>query len=259
MTRSGFLRHTLIATATLCTVALTALAGGAARAADEAPPVAAEAREAVMRMGKTLSAEAFSFHNGTIREYAGANGEPLHIFHAADVTVRRPDRFLVDVAGDDGVVRMAFDGKDLTVYSAATNKYATLSAPGSIEDMLRLASSKIGVDFPLADLLAESPAQAVLSDVTTGYMVNTVPIGGVPCRHLFLTQPPGLELELWLEDNEKALPRRLIVTYRSLPGEPRLIAEMFGWRLGTRPSDAEFTFLMPDGATKMEIGQERAK
>src|SRR3954467_5779709 len=121
-------------------MALTALVGGAARAADEAPPVAAEAREAVMRMGKTLSAEAFSFRNRTIREYAGANGEPLHIFHTADVTVHRPDRLFVDVSGDDGAVRMAFDGNELTVYSTGTNRYAKLPASGSIEAMLRKAS-----------------------------------------------------------------------------------------------------------------------
>lgn len=256
MAHPGFLRSTLIATAAVCAMALAA---DTARAADGPPPLTPEAREAVVQMGKTLSGEAFSFHDQTIREYAGANGEPLHIFHAADVTVRRPDRLLVDVNGDDGVVRMAFDGKALTVYSAETNRYATLPAPGSTEQMLRLASSKMGVDFPLADLLADSPAEAVLSNVTSGYVVNTVPIGGVPCRHLFLTQPPGLELELWIEDNERALPRRLIITYRSLPGEPRFIAEMSGWRLDARPSDAEFTFPMPEGATKVDIKLETPK
>jgi hypothetical protein len=255
--QTGFRRRTLIATAAVCAMALGF--AGPALAADEAPPVSAEAREAIMQMGKTLATEAFAFRARTIREYVGANDEPLHIFHTADVTVRHPDRLLVDVTGDDGAVRMAYDGKALMVYSAVTNKYASLPAHGAIEDVLRLASGKIGVDFPLADLLAEKPGEAVLSDVKTGTVVDTVPIGGIPCRHLFLTQPPGLELELWIEDSERALPRRLIITYRSLPGEPRFIAEMSGWRLGVHPPDAEFTFLVPDSATKMEIGQEAPK
>jgi hypothetical protein len=38
------------------------------------------------------------------------------------------------------------------------------------------------------------------------------------------------------------LPRRLIVTYRSLPGEPNFIAEFSDWDFNIHPSDADFTF-----------------
>jgi hypothetical protein len=48
------------------------------------------------------------------------------------------------------------------------------------------------------------------------------------------------------------VPRRLIVTYRSLPGEPRFIAVMSDWKLGINPTDSEFAFQPPPGATMME-------
>jgi hypothetical protein len=237
------------------TVILATAAGDAL--AQNAPQIAPEAQQAVEAMGKTLAAEGFSFRDLTIREYADASGQPLHIFHSATVVVRRPDRLAVDVNGDDGASRIVYDGKQLTLYSAGSNRYATMPATGSIEDVLRMAASKMGMDFPLADLLAEAPGKAFLNGITTGYVVGNVNIRDVPSTHLFFIQPPGIELELWVQSKEPAVPRRLIVTYRSLPGEPRFIAVMGDWKLGLHPPDGEFEFQVPSGATKVEIEKEK--
>jgi hypothetical protein len=64
-----------------------------------------------------LRAKQFSFQAKTIRVYSEAGGEPLHIFHTMEVTVHRPNRLLMDVAGDDGSNKLLFDGKTLTIYS----------------------------------------------------------------------------------------------------------------------------------------------
>ena len=38
----------------------------------------------------------------------------------------------------------------------------------------------------------------------------------------------------------KSLPRRLIVTYRLLPGQPNFIAEFSDWDFTAHPADSEF-------------------
>ena len=105
-----------------------------------------------------------------------------------------------------------------------------------------------GFDFPLADLLTNAPDKSFLQGVTSGREVGTATIGGVPCRHLLFTQRPGIEIELWVEKNDGALPRRLIVTYRSEPGQPSFVAELFDWNLAVHPSAADFVFQPPPGA-----------
>jgi hypothetical protein len=55
----------------------------------------------------------------------------------------------------------------------------------------------------------------------------------------------GNDLELWVEKNEAAIPRRLIVTYRLLPGQPSFIAEFTNWDSRVRPSDSVFAFQAP--------------
>ena len=112
---------------------------------------------------------------------------------------------------------------------------------------------KLGVDFPLADFLTDAPDKSFLSGVTSGRVVNTVTIDGVPCRHLLFKQPPGIDLELWLEKTDQSLPRRLIVTYRSEPDEPSFIAEFSDWNFSAHPSDADFTFQPPEGSVQVAL------
>jgi hypothetical protein len=217
------------------------------------PAISEAARTALAHMGETLRAKEFAFAAHTIRVYVGKQGEQLHIFHALQVTVRRPNRLLVTRNGDDGASKLVYDGKTLFVYVADGNKYARIPVPDTISGMMREAIGRLGVDFPLADFLTGSPDKAFLSGVVSGTVVNTVTIDGVSCLHLFFTQPPDIELELWLENNEQALPRRLIVTYRSLPGQPNFAATFSNWDFSIHPTDAEFAFQPPPGAVKITL------
>jgi hypothetical protein len=221
------------------------------------PPTAAisdEASAAVARMGTTLQAKEFSFQAHTLRVYSNEKGELLHIAHTFKVTVRRPDRLLVDGSGDDGPRKLIYDGKTAVVSLDDGRKYASVPVPDTIEGMLQVVVGHFGVDFPLADFLTNDPRKSFLLGVVSGRQVNTVTIDGVVCRHLLFSQPPKIELELWLEDNAQSLPRRLIVTYRSLPGEPNFVAEMSDWNFSVHPSDADFQFTPAPGAERLALG-----
>jgi hypothetical protein len=218
------------------------------------PAISEEASAALLRMGQTLRANDFSFQARTIRVYTDPSGQPLHIFHTVKVTMHRPNELLAEVTGDDGSSKLVFDGKNAIVYSATQNKYASIPVPeGTIEGMLKEAVGRLGIDFPLADFLSEAPNKAFLTGVTSGRVVDTVTIDGAPYDHLFFAQPPGIELELWVSKDEKSLPRRLIVTYRSVPGEPNFIALFSDWNFDIHPTDADFAFQPPAGAEQVAL------
>jgi len=230
-----------------------------AAAPQKKPDISEEASAALLRMGQSLRAEQFSFQVRTIRVYADVNNQLLHIFHTMKVVVHRPSRLLVEVSGDDGSNKLVFDGKTADLYSAAQNKYASIPIPeGTIEAMMKEAMGRLGVDFPLADFLTEAPNKAFLTGVTSGRVIDTVTIDGSPYLHLFFSQPPGIELELWLEKNDQSLPRRLIVTYRDLPGQPNFIAEFSDWNFNIHTSDADFAFQPPAGAVEVQLKPEAA-
>jgi hypothetical protein len=218
------------------------------------PTISEEASTALSHMGQTLRAEEFSFQARTIRVYSDANGQPLHIFHTLKVVVHRPNRLLIDVTGDDGSRKLVYDGKTAVIYLTEQKKYASVPVPdGTIEAMMKEVMGRLGVDFPLADFLTEAPNKAFLTGVSSGRVVDTVTIDGSPYLHLFFFQPPGIELELWLEKNDQSLPKRLIVTYRKLPGQPNFIAEFSDWNFSIHPSDADFAFQPPADAVQMQL------
>jgi len=168
------------------------------------------------------------------------------------VTVRRPDRMMIDLTGDDGATKLYYNGKTVVIYGVETKKYVTTPAPVSIQAMIEKNVGNGSLDFPLADFLTSAPDKSFLAGIKSGSEVTTVTIDGVPCRHLLFTQSPGVEIELWVEKNERALPRRLVATWRSEPGQPSFIAEMYDWDLSIHPTDADFTFQPPAGAVQTE-------
>jgi hypothetical protein len=213
-----------------------------------------DATEALARMGKTLSAKQFAFQSHTFRSYTGPNGELLHIAHTAKTVYSRPDRLSVSVTGDDGSIEVLYDGKTLVLYAVEAKQYVSLPVTGGIDKALDLLEERTGTDFPLADLLSDNPAEAVASGITSGGKVGTSTIDGVRCNHFFFEQAADdLELELWLEDNERTVPRRFVVTYRSLPGRPIFIAELSGWDFSIQPPDSDFAFQPPAGVTQVEL------
>jgi hypothetical protein len=218
-----------------------------------APKLSEEASKTLVDMGKSLLSPQESFKVQTIRIYTGTDGETLHIFHTLEVKVRRPDRMQASVTGDDAPVKLFYDGTNLALINVAANKYAVIPVPNTIQKMLETAMGKLHVDFPLADFLTDAPNKAFLTGVTNGKVVNTVTIDGTPCKHLYFEQPPGIELELWVEANERSLPRRLIVTYANLPGSPSFVAMFSDWNLSPNLTDADFQFAPPPGASKIDL------
>jgi hypothetical protein len=216
--------------------------------------VGPDALEALARMGKTLSAKQFSFQSRTLRSYAGPNGEMLHIAHTVKTIYRRPDRLSVAVTGDDGSIKVLYDGKTLILYAEQAKQYISLPVTGGVEKALDLLEERTGTDYPLADLLSDDAAKAVASGITSGGKVGTSTIDGVRCDHFFFEQAADdLELELWLEDNERALPRRFVLTYRSLPGRPIFIAELSDWDFSIQAPDGDFVFEPPPGVAEVEL------
>jgi hypothetical protein len=233
------------------TVAYAAIASPSR--AQEPKALADDVAARLGKMEKTLSGKEFTFRARTIRAYAGSNGELLHVEHAQKTAVRRPDHLAVDVSGDDGSAKAVYDGKKLTVYAAERKQYAVVPVEGTIQAMLDVAMDRMGMDFPLADLLADNPQQSMVSDITAGGEVGAATIDGVPCKHFFFIQVPDHDMELWLEDNDKALPRRIIITYRALPGRPTFIADLSDWDFSVHPADAEFAFQPPAGTNQVEL------
>jgi hypothetical protein len=113
---------------------------------------------------------------------------------------------LVNVTGDDGSARFVYDGKQASLLGVESDKYTTIPVPDTIKGMMGTVADHLDVDFPLADLLSAAPDKSVLLGVTSGREVDSETIDGVQCRHLLLTESPGVEVGLWVEKNDRHFP-----------------------------------------------------
>ncbi|MEK1896087.1 MAG: DUF2092 domain-containing protein [Rhizobium sp.] len=217
------------------------------------PPISDEAATAVSQMGKTLLARDLSITARTISVYLDEFGQPLHIFHTMKIAVRRPDRIAVEFTGDDGKHNLFYDGKAASVFYPGSKTYMMIPASGDIPSAIDDVTEKLGLDFPLGVLFGGSPDKVLLGDAGAAWQVGTATVDGIECRHLLFSQKSGIDVELWVENNSAATPRRLIVTYPLLQGRPRFIAEFTSWKTQTPLSDSEFTFEPPAGVKKIDL------
>jgi hypothetical protein len=247
-----------LAVAILVAVALFTLAR-AAEPPPSAPGISQEAGDAVARMGKAVAVKQLMFTARTVRVYLDETGQPLHIFHNMKVVIRRPDRIAIELVGDDGGHELFYDGRSAALFDPGRNQYALLPVSGGISSAMNSVLDKLRMDFPLADFFTETPDEALLDGAIGGWQVGTSKVDGIDCRHLFFVKRGGVEIELWLENNESSLPHRVVVTYRLLPGQPSFIAELTSWDARVRPSDSDFAFKPPAGARRVELGTPPAQ
>jgi hypothetical protein len=240
----------------VCAAWSTALADEPA--AHSKPEISDEAAIAVSQMGKTLRASDLSTTARIIRVYLDESGRPLHIFHAMKIAAHRPDRIAVEFSGDDGQQNLYYDGKAASVFFPGSKKYVVIPASGDIASALDEVEDKLAFDFPLGALFAASPEKILLDDTMAARQVGMDDVDDIECRHLSFTQKSGIDLELWVENNRAATPHRLVVTYRTLPGEPSFIAEFTSWKTDLRPSDSDFSFHPPADASKIELNSAAA-
>jgi hypothetical protein len=64
-----------------------------------------------------------------------------------------------------------------------------------------------------------------------------------------------VDWQIWIEDGDKPLPRKLILTSKQVKGEPQFTVVIRNWDLTPKLTDQEFSFTPPKGAKKIEFLQ----
>ncbi len=240
-----------------------ALGLGAGSAASEERPTAAEPRperavgaeaERLLRgMGAFLkAAPQLSFHAEITFDDLLRSGQKIQLAASNDVVVRRPDRVYSEYQGDSDSKQFWYDGKDVTLYDGRHDVYAVAKGAGSIDATLDRVMETLGFTQPLADLMYSDPYAVLRENVQYGFYVGPSVVGGTRCHHLAFTEKT-IDWEIWIEDGTQWVPRKLVITYKTLPGAPQFEAVLSDWDLVTHTPDALFTPALPPGASRIEF------
>lgn len=215
--------------------------------------ITAEADAPLRSMSEYLAGlNRFTVHTEGSVEVVLENGQKLSFPYSSDVKVRRPDRLRSDRVGEATKLHFYYDGETFTLHGEGKNLYARAEAPPHLDAAIEAARERLGLEAPGADLLFEDVYATLTEDVVSGFRVGTAHIEGVPCHHLAF-RGEEVDFQIWIEDDETPLPRRLVITSKKVEGAPEFVVELSRWDTTTELPDDVFEFTPPPGAQEIEF------
>ena len=179
-------------------------------------------------------------------------GQKLQFGHRVAVTVQRPDKLRVDRVGELISQVFYYDGKSLSVNLPDDKYYATVPAPPTIEPMLDFARDRLDVIAPGADFVYKNAFERLTAGLTSAVIVGTGVIGGVRCTHIAFRNPE-VDWQIWIQEGDKPLPRKFIVTSKRMPESPQFVVVMSKWDAAPKLTDAMFRFAPPKDSRQIEF------
>jgi hypothetical protein len=245
----GTHRSGLIAIILLALVAYGAAAAGQAKQGRIEP----KADEILRRMSHSLaSAKALRFRAHDMVDQVMETGQKLQFSRTLDVAARRPGAFRASVRGDAEDVEYAYTGGKLTIVNNRERCYALQDVPQTIDEMFDFLAERYGITAPLADLLFSDPYEAMTGRVRVGQYLGLHLVGQTQCHHLAFRQE-GIDWQIWIEDSERAVPCKVVITYKEMPGQPQFTALLDKWDLSADVPDTTLALPVPAGYKRVDL------
>jgi hypothetical protein len=181
------------------------------------------------------------------------NGQRIQLDGTTNYKIRKPNGFVIDYNSDIKSRRFIYDGKNFTVYSPKLGFYATAAAPATNREVLKTIYEKFGIALPLEDLFMwADPSHAQrLQALQSAYEVGPATLDGVPTDH-FAFREADVDWEVWIQQGDQPLPRKLVIVDRNDPAKPTFTARLT-WQLNPTFSDSDFAFVPDANAKKIQM------
>jgi len=169
-----------------------------------------------------------------------------------EVVMNRPGSMLINSFDGVATKGLYFHEEMLTVFNSETMYYAQADIPGDIDDGMAFALENLGVEAPLMDLLSRKTSTNLITpEVTVLYLTDNSRVGGVDCHHIALRGPDS-DVQIWIEEGDRPVPRKLMITSKWEGGSPRFWANL-QWDTERKIDTKVFEFKAPESATKIEF------
>jgi len=224
----------------------------AAAPPDAAEAVHPEAAEALKRMSDFLSTlNSFDLTSNSTLDVVTGDDQRVQVGAVVRYKVKRPGIW-IDFDSDLKDRQYFYDGKTFTISSPGLNFYASAPAPATNREFLKAIYDRYGISLPLEDLFRWNDGdKSDLAALTSGFSMGTAMIDGVPTDHWAFRQG-DFDWEVWIEQGDRPLPRKLVIVDRTDPVRPGYSARL-NWTLNPALTTKDFTFLPGKDALRIPL------
>ena len=86
----------------------------------------------------------------------------------------------------------------------------------------------------------------------SGFYAGLSAVLGVECHHLAF-RGEETDWQIWIENSERPLPKKCVITTKWVAGAPQFTALLTNWDVSPQLKDSLFTFVPPGKAQKIEF------
>lgn len=181
-------------------------------------------------------------------------GAGLMVANAEEVSVsiKRPGSMLITSADGEATKGFYFHDGLFTFFNSATRLYGQADIPKDIESAMEFALEELGVEAPLLDLLYKDASTHLLtSGETILYLTDKARVGNTDCHHLAI-RGAEVDVQLWVEEGDRPVTRKLMITSKWEGGSPRFVANL-DWDTSPEFKPGFFEFKAPEDAIEIEF------
>jgi len=181
-----------------------------------------------------------------------ADGQRIQMDGSTSYEAKKPG-FVIKYTSDKKNRNFYYDGKQFTVYSPNLGFYATVPAPPTNVEVLDTIYNKYGIRLPLEDLFRwnDQTHQQRIENFRAAYNLGTVTLDGVKTNH-YAFREPEVDWEVWIDQGDKPLPRKLSIVDRTDPARPAFTTRMT-WSPNAAVANGDFTFVPGPDAQKIQL------
>jgi len=176
--------------------------------------------------------------------------EKIQFTNSGELFLSRPNKLRARRVGGYADVALFFDGKTVSVYGKHINGYAQFDAPGTVDQLVEALRQGHGVALPGADLLLSNSYDVLVAGVKEAKYIGRGVIDGRECEHLAFRNF-DTDWQLWVEVGKNPIPRKLVITSKTMNNAPQYTLRIKGWKTGIEPAWNAFTFTPPATAEKL--------
>ena len=196
--------------------------------------------------------QGFTFDFDASTELVRKTGQKLQLNQSGTVAVLRPGHVHATRKRADEEAEIFFDGKTITFYGKAVNAYAQIERPGTLDEAIDTARDEVGLDAPGADLLYTDVYSGLLLEAESGDYWGTTMVGGIKSHHVSV-RAGQVDWQIWIQDGDKPLPLKYVITSKWMTGAPQYTLEIHNWNVEPKLDAKALEFVPPKDADKIEM------